>query len=234
MTCQSTCCAQFISWLQVGQKTHSADRILGCHFFSPAHVMPLLEIVRTNETSKQVHTSWPAAAPHLLLCQWLVWLAHQLRRMQGAGRPLLQLQLPGLPPAPPMLHREHLSTLEWTPPCTECMTLPAQVILDTIEYGSRIKKTPVVVRNCTGFAVNRVFFPYTQASPLTTVTPAPVLLLIMAPGPYALSTRATSALHAAPYSGTHDDPCSRQTVGRMFSAACLKGLASVPKTTVQD
>ena len=38
-----------------------------------------------------------------------------------------------------------------------------QVILDTIEYGSRIKKTPVVVRNCTGFAVNRVFFPYTQA-----------------------------------------------------------------------
>lgn len=31
-------------------------------------------------------------------------------------------------------------------------------------YGSDIKKTPVVVGNCTGFAVNRVFFPYTQAS----------------------------------------------------------------------
>lgn len=31
-----------------------ADRILGAHFFSPAHVMPLLEIVRTDQTSKQV------------------------------------------------------------------------------------------------------------------------------------------------------------------------------------
>lgn len=40
----------------------------------------------------------------------------------------------------------------------------AQVILDTLEYGSKIKKTPVVVGNCTGFAVNRVFFPYTQAA----------------------------------------------------------------------
>ena len=38
------------------------------------------------------------------------------------------------------------------------------MILDTIEYGSQIKKTPVVVGNCTGFAVNRVFFPYTQAA----------------------------------------------------------------------
>ena len=36
--------------------------------------------------------------------------------------------------------------------------------MDTLEYGSAIKKTPVVVGNCTGFAVNRVFFPYTQAA----------------------------------------------------------------------
>ena len=43
-----------------------------------------------------------------------------------------------------------------------CISL--QVILDTLEYGSAIKKTPVVVGNCTGFAVNRVFFPYTQAA----------------------------------------------------------------------
>jgi enoyl-CoA hydratase/3-hydroxyacyl-CoA dehydrogenase len=40
----------------------------------------------------------------------------------------------------------------------------SQVVLDTLEYGSAIKKTPVVVGNCTGFAVNRVFFPYTQAA----------------------------------------------------------------------
>ena len=65
--------------LQVGQKTKSADRIIGCHFFSPAHIMPLLEIVRTEETSKQArvcssqtynssffgkHWATPAAALH--------------------------------------------------------------------------------------------------------------------------------------------------------------------------
>ncbi|KAI3432440.1 hypothetical protein D9Q98_003993 [Chlorella vulgaris] len=75
----------------VGAKTTCPDRILGAHFFSPAHIMPLLEIVRTNATSKQV-------------------------------------------------------------------------ILDTLELSTKIKKTPVVVGNCTGFAVNRVFFPYTQAA----------------------------------------------------------------------
>ncbi|KAK9827372.1 hypothetical protein WJX81_002997 [Elliptochloris bilobata] len=75
----------------VGAKTKAAERIVGAHFFSPAHIMPLLEIVRTPQTSKQV-------------------------------------------------------------------------ILNTLEYGSAIKKTPVVVGNCTGFAVNRVFFPYTQAA----------------------------------------------------------------------
>ncbi|KAI8110882.1 hypothetical protein M9434_004456 [Picochlorum sp. BPE23] len=76
----------------IGSKVPQAqDRIVGAHFFSPAHVMPLLEIVRTPKSS-------------------------------------------------------------------------AQVVLDTIEFGSKIKKTPVVVGNCTGFAVNRVFFPYTQAA----------------------------------------------------------------------
>lgn len=39
-----------------------------------------------------------------------------------------------------------------------------QAILDVLEWGSAIKKTPVVVGNCTGFAVNRVFFPYTMAA----------------------------------------------------------------------
>ena len=40
--------------MQVGAKTGVADRIVGAHFFSPAHIMPLLEIVRTDKTSKQV------------------------------------------------------------------------------------------------------------------------------------------------------------------------------------
>ncbi|XP_078438762.1 enoyl-CoA hydratase/isomerase family [Wolffia australiana] len=77
----------------VGARTKSQDRIIGAHFFSPAHVMPLLEIVRTEKTSPQV-------------------------------------------------------------------------ILDLMTVGKMIKKVPVVVGNCTGFAVNRTFFPYTQASHL--------------------------------------------------------------------
>ncbi|GMY36042.1 peroxisomal fatty acid beta-oxidation multifunctional protein AIM1-like [Fagus crenata] len=75
----------------VGEKTSSQDRIVGAHFFSPAHVMPLLEIVRTEKTS-------------------------------------------------------------------------AQVILDLMTVGKIIKKVPVVVGNCTGFAVNRTFFPYMQGA----------------------------------------------------------------------
>ncbi|XP_010524718.1 PREDICTED: peroxisomal fatty acid beta-oxidation multifunctional protein MFP2 [Tarenaya hassleriana] len=78
---------------KIGEKTKSQDRIVGAHFFSPAHVMPLLEIVRTDHTS-------------------------------------------------------------------------AQVIVDLLDVGKKIKKTPVVVGNCTGFAVNRMFFPYTQAAML--------------------------------------------------------------------
>ncbi|XP_021741486.1 peroxisomal fatty acid beta-oxidation multifunctional protein AIM1-like [Chenopodium quinoa] len=77
----------------VGEKTSSQERIIGAHFFSPAHVMPLLEIVRTNKTS-------------------------------------------------------------------------AQVILDLISVGKTINKVPVVVGNCTGFAVNRAFFPYSQSAHL--------------------------------------------------------------------
>ncbi|CAK9145592.1 unnamed protein product [Ilex paraguariensis] len=75
----------------IGERTRSHDRIIGAHFFSPAHVMPLLEIVRTQKTS-------------------------------------------------------------------------FQVIVDLLDVGKMIKKTPVVVGNCTGFAVNRMFFPYTQAA----------------------------------------------------------------------
>lgn len=75
----------------IGEKTRSQDRIIGAHFFSPAHVMPLLEIVRTKKTSPQV-------------------------------------------------------------------------IVDLLDVGKKIRKTPVVVGNCTGFAVNRMFFPYTQAA----------------------------------------------------------------------
>lgn len=40
----------------------------------------------------------------------------------------------------------------------------AQAILDLMALGKSIKKVPVVVGNCTGFAVNRTFFPYTQGA----------------------------------------------------------------------
>ena len=43
-----------ISLSVIGEKTRSNDRIVGAHFFSPAHVMPLLEIVRTERTAPQV------------------------------------------------------------------------------------------------------------------------------------------------------------------------------------
>lgn len=75
----------------IREKIKSQDRVVGAHFFSPAHVMPLLEIVRTQKTS-------------------------------------------------------------------------AQVILDLMAVGKIIKKVPVVVGNCTGFAVNRAFFPYGQGA----------------------------------------------------------------------
>jgi enoyl-CoA hydratase/3-hydroxyacyl-CoA dehydrogenase len=39
-----------------------------------------------------------------------------------------------------------------------------QALVDLLEFGKRIRKVPVVVGNCPGFAVNRTFFPYTQAS----------------------------------------------------------------------
>ncbi|KAF8388966.1 hypothetical protein HHK36_025650 [Tetracentron sinense] len=42
----------------------------------------------------------------------------------------------------------------------------AQVILDLITVGKTLKKVPVVVGNCTGFAVNRTFFPYMQGAHL--------------------------------------------------------------------
>lgn len=42
----------------------------------------------------------------------------------------------------------------------------AQVILDLMTAGKIIKKVPVVVGNCTGFAVNRAFFPYSQSAHL--------------------------------------------------------------------
>lgn len=52
----------------IGKNTRASDRIVGAHFFSPAHVMPLLEIVRTADTSKQVDLASPCAAAPTCHC----------------------------------------------------------------------------------------------------------------------------------------------------------------------
>lgn len=77
----------------VGAGLADRRRLLGLHFFSPAHVMKLVEVVRTAQTAPE------ALADALALCK-------------------------------------------------------------------RIKKTPVVVGNCVGFLVNRVFMPYGQVNGL--------------------------------------------------------------------
>ncbi|XP_059295715.1 glyoxysomal fatty acid beta-oxidation multifunctional protein MFP-a-like [Lycium ferocissimum] len=41
-----------------------------------------------------------------------------------------------------------------------------QVIVDLLNFGRRIQRTPILVRNCTGFAVRRICFPYLQAAML--------------------------------------------------------------------
>ncbi|CAN8074336.1 unnamed protein product [Agarophyton chilense] len=66
-------------------------RIIGAHFFSPAHKMPLLEVVRSESTSPNV-------------------------------------------------------------------------IKDVIALGKKTKKTPVLVGNCPGFAVNRMYFPQSMVA----------------------------------------------------------------------
>ncbi len=48
----------------VGAQTHALDRLVGAHFFSPAHIMPLLEIVRTPKSSPQV-SKWYFALSYL-------------------------------------------------------------------------------------------------------------------------------------------------------------------------
>lgn len=39
-----------------------------------------------------------------------------------------------------------------------------QAVVDLLDVAEKIHKTPVVVRNCTGFAVNRMLFAHTQSA----------------------------------------------------------------------
>lgn len=41
-----------------------------------------------------------------------------------------------------------------------------QTLVDLLNFGRRIQKTPIVVQNCTGYAVRRMCFPYLQAAML--------------------------------------------------------------------
>eukprot|EP00249_Psilotum_nudum_P007586 c20679_g1_i1 orf=272-2275(+) len=42
----------------------------------------------------------------------------------------------------------------------------AQVLVDLLDFGKRINKVPIVVHSGPGFAINRTFYPYTQAAVL--------------------------------------------------------------------
>lgn len=56
----------------ISAKMRNRDRVVGAHFFSPAHVMPLLEIVRTDHSSSQVRLNYPCRT--LILVPWqLTW-----------------------------------------------------------------------------------------------------------------------------------------------------------------
>ena len=82
-----------IDILKIAEHLSDKSRMVGAHFFSPAHVMPLLEIVASSATAPQV-------------------------------------------------------------------------TLDLLGFAQTLGKTPVVVGNCIGFGVNRMFFPYGQAAHL--------------------------------------------------------------------
>lgn len=49
-------------------------------------------------------------------------------------------------------------------PLLEIVQTSKQVILDVLKFAKIIEKVPIVVKNCTGFAVNRTFFPYMQGA----------------------------------------------------------------------
>ena len=49
----------------IGAKTKAQDRIVGTHFFSPAHVMPLVELVRSKQTSPATLNSAIALAKQI-------------------------------------------------------------------------------------------------------------------------------------------------------------------------
>uniref|UniRef100_A0ACD5TWF9 Uncharacterized protein n=1 Tax=Avena sativa TaxID=4498 RepID=A0ACD5TWF9_AVESA len=54
-----------------------------------------------------------------------------------------------------------------TMPLLEIVRTPRtslQAVVTLLDVGKNIRKTPIVVGNCTGFVVNRMFFPYTQAA----------------------------------------------------------------------
>lgn len=138
----------------VGQKIRDPTRIVGAHFFSPAHIMPLLEIVRAPDTPPQVTTRAAHGDRHTGASACVVVVTDDVKE-HGMGT-VTQLQT-GMRTVPPLAcDPDRIVTVS--------TLLPVQVVLEVMEMASKIHKTPVVVGNCTGFAVNRVFFPYTMAA----------------------------------------------------------------------
>ncbi|NOR20252.1 MAG: 3-hydroxyacyl-CoA dehydrogenase [Xanthomonadales bacterium] len=78
------------------------SRVIGMHFFSPAHIMKLLEVVRTNQTSAATITSMMKLGKNLGKCTVLVGngFGFAANRMYSAyGREGQQMLLEGVTPA---------------------------------------------------------------------------------------------------------------------------------------
>ena len=67
----------------VGGQTKALDRIVGAHFFSPAHIMPLLEIVRTDQSSPQVNLL-PIFSSQFLLLRCTFCIMNLQSRFMGS------------------------------------------------------------------------------------------------------------------------------------------------------
>jgi enoyl-CoA hydratase/3-hydroxyacyl-CoA dehydrogenase len=56
-------------------------------------------------------------------------------------------------------------------------SVSSQVLVDVIELSRVLGKTPIIVGNCVGFTVNRMFFPYGQAATFLSMCNTTLFLL---------------------------------------------------------
>ena len=126
------------SYTEVAGKMRSPERIVGAHFFSPAHVMQLFEIIRTAHTPPQAREGGlpPVQSTFSALnsrrCGRCVYLYP------------FSSYIPRLYPSKVLSCKAEQT---WKRGASE-RPCP-RVLVDTLGLSKQIKKTPVVVGNCT-------------------------------------------------------------------------------------